>query len=83
MRDYPQAIAATNQIEPAPRRVRVVLAGTVVFDTLHALYVWEWPNYPQYHIPLGDVHAGCLVDEDHSESASSSKASCSRSPTHP
>jgi uncharacterized protein (DUF427 family) len=67
MRDYPQAIAATNQIEPAPRRVRGVLAGEVVFDTMHALYVWEWANYPQSHIPLGDVNAGYIVDEDHSE----------------
>jgi uncharacterized protein (DUF427 family) len=67
MRDYPHAIAATNQIEPAPRRVRGMLAGEVVFDTLHALYVWEWANYPQYHIPLGDVNLEFMVDEEHSE----------------
>ena len=37
MRDYPQAIAETNRVEPAPRRVRGVLAGEVVFDTSRAL----------------------------------------------
>ena len=65
MRDYPQAIAETNRIEPAPRRVRGVLGGKVVFDTSHALYVWEWANYPQYHIPLSDVNVEFLIDEDH------------------
>jgi uncharacterized protein (DUF427 family) len=70
MRDYPQAIAATNHVEPAPRRVRGVLDGEVVFDTSHALYVWEWPNYPQYHIPIRDVNAGVLVDEDQTEQLS-------------
>lgn len=35
-----------------------MLGGAVVFDTTHAIYVWEWPHYPQYYIPLADV----LVD---------------------
>ncbi len=48
-----------------PRRIRAVLAGEVVLDTTRALYVWEWPNYPQYYIPLADVAPGVLVDEHH------------------
>ena len=67
MRDYPQAIAETNRIEPAPRRVRGVLGGEVVFDTSRALYVWESEKYPQYYIPLADVNGELLVDEEHPE----------------
>lgn len=64
MRDYPQ-MTSVEQVEPVPRRVRGVLAGRTVFDTTHARYVWEWPNYPQYYIPLADVDPHTLVDEDH------------------
>jgi uncharacterized protein (DUF427 family) len=62
--DYPRMLATTDQIEPAPRRVRGLLAGQVVFDTQRAVYVWEWPNYPQYYIPVDDVRPGFLVDEN-------------------
>ena len=31
------------------------------------LYVWEWPRYPQYYIPLADVDPAVLVDEEHPE----------------
>jgi hypothetical protein len=62
-RDYPQMIAPVDHIEPAPRRVRAVLGDMTVFDTTSALYVWEWPNYPQYYIPIADVDPETLVDE--------------------
>ena len=29
--------------------------------------MWEWPNYPQYYIPLADVDRGVLVDEHHEQ----------------
>ena len=51
MRDYPAAIVAVDHIEPVPRRIRAMLGGRTVFDTTRALYVWEWPNYPQYYTP--------------------------------
>jgi uncharacterized protein (DUF427 family) len=60
-------IAAANHVEPAPRRVRAFLGGAPVLDTTRALYVWEWPNYPQYYIPLEDVDRDLLVDEDRPE----------------
>ncbi|HEX3606968.1 MAG TPA: DUF427 domain-containing protein [Candidatus Dormibacteraeota bacterium] len=63
MSEYPQNIATVNHVEPVPRRVRAVLGGEVVVDTTRALYVWEWPGYPQYYIPVDDVAAGTLVDE--------------------
>ncbi len=65
MDDFPQPNVPNDHIEPAPRRVRGVLANTVVFDTTRAFYVWEWPFYPQYYIPLDDCNAELLVDEQH------------------
>ena len=66
-RDYPQMIAPVNHIEPAPRRVRAVLGERTIFDTTRALYVWEWPNYPQYYVPIADVDPETLVDEGRAE----------------
>ena len=48
-----------------PRRIRAFLGGELVVDTVRALYVWEWANYPQYYIPVEDVRTGALVDEGH------------------
>jgi uncharacterized protein (DUF427 family) len=67
VRDYPQAIVPVNHIEPVPRRVRAVLGPATVLDTTQALYVWEWPYYPQFYIPLADVDLDVLVDEEHVE----------------
>ena len=63
--DYPQTAAVRGRTEPAPRRVRGFLGHELVFDTTSARYVWEVPYYPQYYIPLSDVRAGLLRDEDH------------------
>jgi len=63
MIDYPQAITPVHHVEPVPRRIRAVLENRVLLDTTQAKYVWEWPNYPQYYIPLADVADGLLVDE--------------------
>jgi uncharacterized protein (DUF427 family) len=38
-----------------------VAGGQVVFDTTAARYVWEWPYYPQYYVPLADVGAQPLA----------------------
>jgi uncharacterized protein (DUF427 family) len=65
MADYPGQIVPPGHVEPVPRRVRAVLGGQVVLDTLRALYVWEAPYYPQYYIPVADVAPGALVDEQH------------------
>ncbi|OLT16509.1 hypothetical protein BJF78_13870 [Pseudonocardia sp. CNS-139] len=64
LRNYPESAAAPGRIEPVPRRIRAVLGGQVVLDTTRALYVWEWPPYPQYYVPLADVVPGVLVDEE-------------------
>jgi uncharacterized protein (DUF427 family) len=63
--DYPKALAPPEQVQPVPRRIRAMLGSEVVLDTTEALYVWEWPNYPQYYIPVAAVRPGVLVDENH------------------
>lgn len=65
--DYPQMATARGRIEPAPRRVRGFLGHELVFDTTSARYVWEVPYYPQYYIPVRDVVAGILRDDDHAQ----------------
>jgi uncharacterized protein (DUF427 family) len=67
MNGYPSALVPRNHVEPAPRRVRGLVAGKTIFDTLRALYVWEWPYYPRYYIPIEDVVDGCLVSEGTSQ----------------
>src|ERR1700722_4876378 len=64
-RDYPQMVGQRGLVEPAPRRVRGYVDGTLVFDTTSAHYVWEIAYYPQYYVPVGDVRMEYLHDEDH------------------
>jgi uncharacterized protein (DUF427 family) len=65
--DYPQMAATRGRVEPCPRRVRGFAGGRLLFDTTGARYVWELPYYPQYYIPLADVHTEHLLDENHSQ----------------
>jgi uncharacterized protein (DUF427 family) len=51
-------------VEPVPRRVRATLNGSVVLDTTTARYVWEWPNYPSYYIPVADIRTEFLIAGD-------------------
>ena len=67
MNDYPAPPVPANHTEPVPRRIRAVLAGQTVLDTTSARYVWEWPGFPQYYVPLTDVVEGALVDEGTTE----------------
>ncbi|MGW3244123.1 DUF427 domain-containing protein [Streptomyces sp. NPDC001070] len=61
--NYPGPIVPVGHVEPVPRRIRALVGGRPVFDTRHALYVWEWPGYPQYSIPLRDLADGVLTDD--------------------
>jgi uncharacterized protein (DUF427 family) len=65
--DYPSPLPQVNQTAPVPRRIRAVLNGRVVLDTISALYVWEWERYPQYYIPVTDIDPAVLVDERHEQ----------------
>ncbi|WP_225849333.1 DUF427 domain-containing protein [Streptomyces sp. HPF1205] len=65
--DYPAAIVPAGHVEPVPRRIRAFAGGRPVLDTRRARYVWEWPPYPQYSIPLEDLDGAELEDEGHEE----------------
>jgi uncharacterized protein (DUF427 family) len=65
--DYPSAIVPVDHVEPVPRRIRAFMDAHMVLDTTAALYVWEWPHYPQYYIPMVDIDAGLMVDEQHEQ----------------
>ncbi|AWW41480.1 DUF427 domain-containing protein [Streptomyces cadmiisoli] len=64
---HPSLIAPVGHVEPVPRRVRGVIGGRVAFDTRRALYVWEWPAYPQFCIPVDDLVEAVLTDDQHTE----------------
>jgi uncharacterized protein (DUF427 family) len=63
--NFPQTLTPVDHVEPVPRRVRARLADEWVLDTTRALYVWEWPYFPQYYVPMADVHTELLIDEQH------------------
>jgi uncharacterized protein (DUF427 family) len=50
------------KIENSSRRVRVMLGGEIVADTISPLLVWEVPYYPTYYFPKGDVKTDLLVE---------------------
>jgi uncharacterized protein (DUF427 family) len=62
MTAYPESLVPPGGVAPVPRRLRGLLGSTWVFDTDRALYVWEFPPYPQYYVPLADMREGVLVD---------------------
>ncbi|MGW3564733.1 DUF427 domain-containing protein [Streptomyces sp. NPDC000941] len=64
---YPSLIVPVGHVEPVPRRIRGLIGGHVVLDTRRALYVWEWPAYPQFSIPIEDMVEGVLTDDHHTE----------------
>ena len=67
MTGYPDVLVPPGGTAPVPRRLRGRLGTAWVFDTERALYVWEFPPYPQYYVPLSDVDTDLLVDEHRSE----------------
>jgi uncharacterized protein (DUF427 family) len=44
-------------VEGAAKRVRALLGGQVVVDTIRPVLVWEIPYYPAYYLPADDVTA--------------------------
>jgi uncharacterized protein (DUF427 family) len=63
--DYPRP----PRVEPVPERIRVVVDGIVIADTVKALRVLETSHPPTYYLPLADGRADLLV-------ASSSSSIC-------
>ncbi len=50
-------MTAEIRVEHGRKRVRILLAGELVADTIAPLLVWEVPYYPTYYLPAGDVKA--------------------------
>jgi uncharacterized protein (DUF427 family) len=68
MAGYPKSIASAGHVESVPRRIRAMRGAEVVLESTNALYVWEWPAYPQYYIPRQDVRQGLLTTDGRTES---------------
>jgi uncharacterized protein (DUF427 family) len=62
MSGFPPSVTAVNHTAPVPRRIRGIKDGATLVDTTQALYVWEWPHYPQYYIPRADVMMEAFVE---------------------
>src|SRR3954470_22079467 len=45
------------RVEQAHKRIRPLLGGVAVVDTVRPLLVWEGPHYPVYYLPLADLKA--------------------------
>jgi uncharacterized protein (DUF427 family) len=61
--DFPVMADMRGEVQPVPRRLRGVVSGVTVFDTVSAVYAWDTPKYPHYLVPRDDVLPGVLVDE--------------------
>jgi uncharacterized protein (DUF427 family) len=53
-------MAKPVRYEQGAKRVRGVLDGEIVFDTVRPVLVWEHDRYPAYYIPRADVRASRL-----------------------
>ena len=58
--DYPRPPRA----EPTGKHIRVVLGGTTIADTRHAIKVTETSHPPVYYIPPDDIAPGVLAPSD-------------------
>jgi len=50
-----KAIFALPHLEPSPKRIRVLFAGSFIVDTKNALLVWLKPYYPWYFFKAEDL----------------------------
>jgi uncharacterized protein (DUF427 family) len=55
--DYPRP----PRVEPCSKRIRVVLGGEVIADSVDAHRVLETSHPPVYYVPLADVTTGALA----------------------
>ena len=58
--DYPRP----PRLEPARRRLRVVLGGVTIADTVSGLRVLETSHPPNYYFPPADIRPDALVSDD-------------------
>jgi uncharacterized protein (DUF427 family) len=60
--DYPRP----PRFEPACRRLRVVLGGVTIADTVSGLRVLETSHPPNYYFPPADISPDALIPNDRS-----------------
>jgi uncharacterized protein (DUF427 family) len=56
----------TVRLEPNHRRLRVVVDGVVVADTIQSIYLFEVGHLPVYYFPKNDVRFDLMERTDHS-----------------
>ena len=54
------------RLEPNHRRVRVLVDGVVIADTIRSIYLFETDHLPVYYFPKEDVRFDLLEHTDHS-----------------
>jgi uncharacterized protein (DUF427 family) len=54
------------RLEPNHRRVRALVDGVAVVDTIHSIYLFETGHLPVYYLPKADVRFDLLEHTDHS-----------------
>src|SRR5471030_1074491 len=54
------------RLEPNNRRVRVLVDGVVIADTIRSIYLFELGHLPVYYFPKDDVRFDLLEHTDHS-----------------
>lgn len=59
------------KVETSHRRVRVMLGGEYVADSIRPLLVWEVPYYPTYYFPEADVNMESFVDSGETKNSPS------------
>lgn len=50
------------RVETSDKRVRALLGGEFVVDTVEPRLVWEKPYYPTYYVPAADLRDGALEE---------------------
>ena len=73
MWDYPRP----PRVELSPRRVRVVLGGGVIAESVRAYRVLETSHPPVYYVPLEDVAPGALAPSAGGRRTASGRATAS------
>ena len=48
---------------PCPRRIRGMVGGEWMLDSLDVFYYWEHPYYPKFLVPLADIRADAIDDQ--------------------
>lgn len=64
MSPHPEPITPAGHVEPVARRIRAERDGATVVDTTAALYLWTWPFYPRFQLPLADIDPAALTIAD-------------------